>query len=138
MDTHTQHIFCCPKIIAAVRELIKQNRYVSRLRQPWALVPSAYIQYWWMLHSILVYAEVWFALDPYNLAIARKKARLKMQKMLKYYDPGASKNVYKIVTGDKSWIFAYNPDIKQQSTMWLFKDESNSRLSCRKCNISRT
>ena len=42
--------------------------------------------------------------------------------MLNKYDDGASKDVYKIVTGDKSWIYAYEPETKQQSTMWEFED----------------
>ena len=30
--------------------------------------------------------------------------------------------VHKIVTGDKSWIYAYEPETKQQSTIWAFED----------------
>ena len=29
----------------------------------------------------------------------------------------------KIVTGDESWIYQYDPETKQQSTVWLFPDE---------------
>ena len=43
----------------------------------------------------------------------------------KKYDCGASKHVYDIVTGDESWIYAYEPESKQQSTLWMFLDESN-------------
>ncbi|MEB2589925.1 hypothetical protein SOP87_30320, partial [Bacillus cereus] len=35
------------------------------------------------------------------------------------------RTVYKIVTGDESWIYAYEPERKQQSTVWFFKDEPN-------------
>ena len=34
--------------------------------------------------------------------------------MVKKYNRGASKNVYHIVTGDKWWIYAYEPESKQQ------------------------
>ena len=44
--------------------------------------------------------------------------------MLENYD--ASKDVYKIVTGDESWIYAYEPETKQQSTMRIIEDELNS------------
>ncbi|GBP23539.1 hypothetical protein EVAR_12821_1 [Eumeta japonica] len=27
--------------------------------------------------------------------------------------------------GDESWIYAYNPETKQQSTVWVFQDELN-------------
>lgn len=36
------------------------------------------------------------------------------------------KDVYKILTGDKSWIYAYDPEGKQQSTVWMFQDELKS------------
>ena len=45
--------------------------------------------------------------------------------MLQKYDRGASKHVYDIVTGDESWIYAYEPESKQQSTVWVFQDEPN-------------
>ena len=45
--------------------------------------------------------------------------------MLEKYNGGGSKDVHKIVTGNKSWIYAYEPEIKQQSTMWAFEDKPN-------------
>ena len=38
------------------------------------------------------------------------------------YDGRASKDVYKIVTGD-SWIYAYELATKQWSTVWVFEPE---------------
>ena len=40
-------------------------------------------------------------------------------------DGGASKDVYKSVTGDKSWVYVYWPETKQQSTVWVFEDKPN-------------
>ena len=45
--------------------------------------------------------------------------------MLEKYDSGASKDVYKIITGDEFWIYAYKPETKQQSTVRVFEDEPN-------------
>ena len=45
--------------------------------------------------------------------------------MLQKYDRSASKHVYDIVTGDESWIYAYKPESKQQSTVWVFQDVPN-------------
>ena len=45
------------------------------------------------------------------------------KEMLEKYDRGASKDVYKIVTADESWIYAYKPESKQESTVWVFEDE---------------
>ena len=45
--------------------------------------------------------------------------------MLQKYNRGASEHVYDIVIGDESWIYAYEPESKQQSTVWMFQDEAN-------------
>ena len=59
-----------------------------------------------------------------NLSIAQKGAGIDWsQEMLQKYDRGASKHVYDIVSGDESWIYAYEPESKQQST--VFQDEPN-------------
>ena len=63
-----------------------------------------------------------FSLD-HNLTIAQKEALVDWRKnMLEKYDRGASKDVYKIVTVGESWIYAYEPDTKQQSSVWVFED----------------
>ena len=55
------------------------------------------------------------------------------QKCWKKYDGGASKDVYKIVTSDKSRNFAYAPETKQQSTMSAFEDKTNpTKVVCGK------
>ena len=43
--------------------------------------------------------------------------------MLHKFRSGESKAVSKIVTGDESWIYQYDPETKQQYTVWLFPDE---------------
>ena len=45
--------------------------------------------------------------------------------MLQKYDCGASQHVYGILTGDESWIYAYEPESRQQSTVRVFQDEPN-------------
>jgi len=45
--------------------------------------------------------------------------------MLKKFNQGASKAVYNICTCDESWIYSYDPETKQQSTVWVFQDEPN-------------
>ena len=51
-----------------------------------------------------------------------------VKRSAKKYDHGASKHVYDIVTGDESWIYAYEPKSKQQSTVWVFSDEQNPTM----------
>ena len=61
-----------------------------------------------------------------NLTIAQKKVRVDWCKeMLAKYNRGASKDVYKIVTDNESCICAYEPETKQQSTVWIFEPKPN-------------
>ncbi|GBP51604.1 hypothetical protein EVAR_42788_1 [Eumeta japonica] len=39
------------------------------------------------------------------------------------FKKGASKLVWDIVTGDETWIYCYDPKIKQQSIVWVYRDE---------------
>ena len=43
--------------------------------------------------------------------------------MLQKYERGASKHFYDIVIGDELWIYAYEPESKQQSTVWMFQEK---------------
>ena len=55
--------------------------------------------------------------------------------MLQKYDGGASKNVYKIAAGGKSWIYNYESEIKQNFTVWAFEDKPNAtKVVCGKGN----
>ena len=45
--------------------------------------------------------------------------------MIKKYNRGASNAVYNIYTGNEFWIYACEPETKQQSTVWVFQDEPN-------------
>jgi len=81
-----------------------------------------------ILHEYSAVKKICSRWIPHNLTIAQKKARVDWSKeMLKKYDRGASKAVYSIVTGDETWIYAYEPESKQQLTVrvWVFQDEPN-------------
>ena len=41
--------------------------------------------------------------------------------MLKKFNRGRSNLVYNIVTGDETWIYSYEPESKQQSTLGISK-----------------
>lgn len=57
--------------------------------------------------------------------------------MLKKFDRGRSKSVYNIVTGDETWIYSYEPESKQQSTVWVFDDEPNPTKVVRSRSTSK-
>lgn len=44
--------------------------------------------------------------------------------MLRKFDGGRSARVWDIVTGDETFVYQYDPDSKQQSTVWLFPGET--------------
>ena len=58
----------------------------------------------------------------HNLTEAQKQARVKWSKeMLKTaFNRGQSNLVYNIVTEDDTWIYSYETESKQQSTVWIF------------------
>ena len=92
-----------PENIDAVRELIMQDRHVA-YRDGISFS---------ILHEHLAIKKISSRWVPHNLIIAQKKVRVDWCKeMLEKYDHGASKDVYKIVTGDESWIYAYMPETK--------------------------
>ena len=47
--------------------------------------------------------------------------------MLETDDGSASKDVYNIYTADKSWIYVYEPETKEQSTMLAFVDKPHPK-----------
>ena len=114
-----------PKNIDAVRELILQDRHVTYHEKEASLGISG-TSIHSILHKHLTVKKICSRWIPHNLSITQKKARVDWSKeMLKKYDRGASKHVYDIVTGGESWIYAYEPESKQQSTVWVFQDEPN-------------
>ena len=71
-----------------------------------------------ILHEHLTVKKICSRWKPHNLSIAQQKTRVDwLKEMLQKHDRGASKHVYDIVTGDEWWIYAYEPESKQQSTV---------------------
>jgi histone-lysine N-methyltransferase SETMAR len=114
-----------PENIDAVRELIIQDRHVT-YREIQASLNISMTPINKILHDHLAVKKICSRWIPHNLTIAQKEARVDWCKeMLQKYNHGASNAVYNICTGDESWIYAYEPETKQQSTVWAFQDESN-------------
>lgn len=114
-----------PETIDAVRELIKQDRHVT-YREIEAFLGISMTSINKILHEHLGVKKVCSRWIPHNLTEAQKKDRVVWCKeMLKKYNRGGSNAVYNIYTGDESWIYAYEPETKQQSTVWVFQDEPN-------------
>lgn len=113
-----------PENINVVRELIKQDRHVT-YREIEASLDISMTSINKILHEHLSVKKICSRWIPHNLTNAQKKARVDWCKeMLEKYIQGTSKAVYNIYTGDESWIYAYEPETKQQSTVWVFQDEA--------------
>lgn len=111
--------------IEAVHELIKHDRHVT-YREIEASLDISMTSINKILHEHLHVKKVCSRWIPHNLTNAQKEARVDWcKKMLKKFAQGASKAVYNICTGDESWIYSYDPETKQQSTVWVFQDEPN-------------
>lgn len=114
-----------PENIDAVRELIMQDRHVTYLEIEATLGISA-TSIHKILHEHLGVRKLCARWIPHLLTDDQKKARVDWcREMIKKYNDGASKSVYYIVTGDESWIYAYEPETKNQSTVWVFQSEEN-------------
>ena len=111
--------------IRFMRQLILQDRHVTYRGIETTLAISG-TSIHSILHEDLTVKKICSRWIPHNLSIAQKTARVNWSKeILQKYDRGASKHFYDIVTGDESRIYAYEPESKQQSTSWVFQDESN-------------
>ena len=111
--------------IDAVQNLILEDRHVTYCEIE-ATIGISSTSIHKILHDHLAVRKVCSRWIPHNLTKTQKDARVDWCKqMLNKFNRGASKDVYKIVTGDESWIYAYEPERKQQSTVWVFQDEPN-------------
>ena len=62
---------------------------------------------------------------PHRLTEDQTRARYEWcQYMLQKFDGGKSHRVWDIVTGDETYIYQYDPESKQQSSVWLFPGQA--------------
>jgi len=114
-----------PENIDNVRTMIKADRHVTycEIRASLGIGMS---QIHSILHDNLAVKKLCSRWIPHNLTKAQKDARVAWSKAtLKRFNGGASNLVWNIVTGDETWIYNYDPETKQQSTVWVFECEPN-------------
>ena len=67
---------------------------------------------------------------PYLLTDKQGRVRVEWcEFMLRKFNGARSKLTWEVLTGDKTWIYRYNPETKMQSSVWLFPNESSSKKS---------
>lgn len=115
----------CVRNIDAVREMVKVDRHVTyrEIQTSLGIGMTAISE---ILHENLGAKKICSRWIPHNLTSDQKEARVNWCKeMMAKFNHGSSKQVFDIVTGDESWIYSYEPETKQQSTVWVFQDEAN-------------
>ena len=78
-----------------------------------------------ILHDCLGVRKGFVRWVPHNLNEEQKRGRVDWcTHMLRKFDGVRSPRVWDIVTGDKTWVYQYDPKTKQQSAVWVFPDEN--------------
>ena len=91
-----------------------------------------------ILHKHLTVKKICSRWIAHNSSIAQKKSGVDWSKeRLQNYDRGISKHVYDTMTGDGSWVYAYEPQSKQQSTVRMFQDAPNPKKVARARSTSK-
>jgi len=70
-----------------------------------------------ILHDHLGVCKRFARWVPLNFNDEQKKARVEC-------DGGRSNRPWDIVAGDETWVCQYDPEIKQQSAVWIFPGEN--------------
>ncbi|GBP81089.1 Histone-lysine N-methyltransferase SETMAR [Eumeta japonica] len=108
------------KNIDVVRRMIETDRHVTNheIRASLAIGMS---QIQLILHKHLGMKNLCSQWIPHNLTEAQKKDQHTMcHAMVTRFKKRASNLVW--VTGEKTWIYYYDPKTKQQSTVWAYQD----------------
>lgn len=126
-----------PKNIDAVRKMIEEDRHVT-YREIEATLGISKTAIQSILQEHLAVKKICSRWIPHNLTEAQKEARVNWCKeMRQKFKLGTAKSVYNIVTGDETWIYSYDPETKQQSTVWVFPDEPNPTKVVRSRSTSK-
>lgn len=126
-----------PENVDAVQKLIEEDRHVT-YREIMATLSIGVKSVHTILHKYLGVRKLCARWIPHKLTDDQKKARVDWcRKMLDKFNNGASNLVYYIVTGDESWIYAYEPERKGQSTVWIFQFEENPTKVTRSRSVAK-
>ncbi|CAK1604551.1 unnamed protein product [Parnassius mnemosyne] len=109
--------------VDAVRKLIEEDQHVT-YREIQATLDIDMSQIQIILHEQLGVKKLFSRWIPHSLCEEQKAARVTWcVRTLERFHAGSSNAVYNIVSGDESWIYAYEPETKNQSRVWVFENE---------------
>lgn len=109
--------------VDVVRQLVKEDRHVTyREIQEHLGIGMSQIQI--ILKEELGVRKLFSRWVPHLLSDEQKSTRVNWcRKTLNRFNGGSSNAVYSLVSGDESWIFAYEPETKSQSRVWVYDGE---------------
>lgn len=123
--------------IEKVHEMIQADRHTT-YREIQATLGIDMKQINEILHNHLNVKKLCSRWIPHNLSETQKQARVKWcTENLKRFNSGNSNLVYDIVTGDETWIYSYEPQTKQQSTVWVFQNEPKPTKVVRSRSVAK-
>ena len=74
----------------------------------------------------------------HNLSEEQKRGRVdRCTHVLRKFDGGRSPRVWNIATGDKTWVYQYDPETRQQSAVWVIPDENSPVKIKRNRSVSK-
>jgi histone-lysine N-methyltransferase SETMAR len=109
--------------IDAVKKLVEEDPHITYEKIEETLgIASGSVQT--ILHEHLKLRKVCARWVPHYLTEEEKQARVVFCKdMKKTFEKGKSNLISKILTGDETWVYCYDPKRKEQSKVWIAKDE---------------
>jgi [histone H3]-lysine36 N-dimethyltransferase SETMAR len=120
-----------------VQKLIEEDRHVT-YREIQTSLGIGMSQIQKILHDELWVRKLISRWVPHNLSEEQKVARVTWcRTTLERFNGGTSNLVYNIVSGDESWIYAYEPESKTQSTVWSFVNELKPTKVTRSRSVSK-
>ncbi|XP_065064059.1 protein GVQW3-like [Rhopilema esculentum] len=101
-----------PETVAAVEKMLRQDgRMTYSMMQDSIKIGAAALHT--ILHENLQVRKVAACWVPHCFSDEQKEQRVNWcQFMLQKFNEGKSKRVYDIVTGDKSWVYQFDPETK--------------------------
>lgn len=113
-----------PENISAVEQMIREDpRITVREMQDVLSIGSSAVET--ILHKHLMVHKRCARWVPHELSDEQKKGRVKWcQTMLEKFDGGQSKSTWKVLSGDETWVYQFDPETKQQSSVWVFPGDA--------------
>lgn len=108
----------------AVAALVKENPRITYEEIEHMLgisAPSIFT----ILHEHLKLRKVSCRWVPHLLKEKEKQERVRISKeIIEKFQDGQSPHLHKILTGDETWVYCFEPELKQQSKQWIGEGDS--------------